>query len=166
MQAEIDLIEWKIDQANIKAPIAGTVIRGDWMKEPGRPFETGNILFEIAPLERLRAELLVPEDRIGDLERLRDNGEALTGELAPKSHPGRYLDVEVERISPIADVVDRDNVFRVRVELTLDDQEWAEVLTWLRPGHEGVARIKVGRARYAWLWTRDLINWVRMKLWL
>ena len=89
----------------------------------------------------------------------------LRGDLAPKSHPGTYLPLTVTRINPIADVVDQKNVYRVRVEIRLEDKQWDDVLTWLKPGHEGIGRIKVGRDRYAWLWTRDLINWVRMKLW-
>lgn len=62
-------------------------------------------------------------------------------------------------IEPEAEVVDGENVFRVRVEL--DEQP-----AWLRAGVEGVAKIDVGRRRYAWMWTRDAVDWVRMKLWL
>lgn len=36
---------------------------------------------------------------------------------------------------------------------------------WLQPGVEGVAKADAGRERYAWLWTRQAINWVRMKVW-
>jgi hypothetical protein len=31
---------------------------------------------------------------------------------------------------------------------------------------EGVAKIDLGRRSYAWIWTRRIVNWVRMKLWL
>jgi hypothetical protein len=31
---------------------------------------------------------------------------------------------------------------------------------------EGVAKIRIGRRTYAYLWTRKLVNWVRMKLWI
>jgi hypothetical protein len=36
----------------------------------------------------------------------------------------------------------------------------------MAPGMKGVAKIHVGRRSYAWLWTRDLVNWVRMRLWV
>jgi hypothetical protein len=36
---------------------------------------------------------------------------------------------------------------------------------WLRPGMEGVAKVDIGRAPYGYLWTRDLVNWIRMRLW-
>ena len=31
---------------------------------------------------------------------------------------------------------------------------------------EGVAKIDIDKRPYAWIWTRKIINWVRMKLWL
>ena len=40
----------------------------------------------------------------------------------------------------------------------------ADVPAWMRPGMEGVAKVDIDRRTYAWLWTRRLVNWVRMKL--
>jgi hypothetical protein len=36
----------------------------------------------------------------------------------------------------------------------------------MRPGMEGLAKVDVGKRSYAWIWTRTLVNWVRMQLWL
>ena len=30
---------------------------------------------------------------------------------------------------------------------------------------EGVGKIAVGRARLAWIWTRSLLDWVRLASW-
>jgi len=35
----------------------------------------------------------------------------------------------------------------------------------MRPGMEGVAKISIDRRHLVWIWTRRLVNWVRMKLW-
>ena len=35
----------------------------------------------------------------------------------------------------------------------------------LRPGMEGVAKVTVGRASYAYTWTRRLQDWLRLALW-
>jgi hypothetical protein len=35
----------------------------------------------------------------------------------------------------------------------------------LRPGMEGFGKIEVDRRRLIWIWTHDLIDWVRMKAW-
>ena len=165
VDAEVKLLEQKIAQAHIVSPITGTVTQGDWMKERGRPFQTGDVLFEVAPLGELRADILIPESRIRDVFRLHEQEQDLVGELSPVSHAGDYLPVKVVRINPVAEVVNQRNVFRVRVEIQLTDEQWKQVLEYLKPGAEGVGRIKVGRAHFAWLWTRDLVNWVRMKLW-
>jgi multidrug resistance efflux pump len=153
LQARIDVIEHRIDQTRITCPIDGVVLRGELKQQQGAPVSKGDVLFEVAPLANLRAELMVPEDRIGDLQ----VGD--TGELATAASPGEYLPFVVERINPMAEVKDERNVFRVRVRL---EQRTAGLF----PGVEGAARVKVGREHYAWLWTRDLIHWVRMKLWI
>ena len=142
--------------------MTGVVIAGDLKKEQGRSVDQGEELFRIAPLDSLRAEILVPENRIAEvfLEQ--------PGDLAPVAHPGIHMRFKVDRISPIAEVVSQQNVFRVRVRFDTESTESEELklfLQGMKPGSEGMARIEIGRAHYAWMWTRDLINWVRMKMW-
>ncbi len=151
--ATIERLELKCRQARITSAISGRVIRGDLTREVGAPKRTGDLLFEVAPAEGLRAELLVPEDSIGDLK------EGMAGRLATAGAPGQRVDFVIERIVPVADVVDGRNVFRTRVRLM-------SVLPEMRSGMEGAARVDVCRRSYGWLWSRRLVNWVRMKLWL
>jgi len=129
-----------------------------WSGQIGAPVKTGDVLFEIAPLESLRAELSVPEDQIADVE------VGQHGELATVGHPESKLSFVVERINPVAEVVNQINVFKVRVKLENVDLKGGQ--SWLRPGMEGVAKVDIGKKSYAWLWTRRLSNWVRMKLWI
>lgn len=154
VEAQLDWLRWQIDHAALRAPIAGTVVVGDLKQKLGAPVAKGDVLFEVAPLRELRAELWVADDKIGDVPR-----KGARGRLAAAAHPGTKLDFEVERINPIAEVIDGNNVFRVRVKL-LDTQPWA------KPGIEGVAKIDAGEAPIGWVWTRDAVNWLRMKLWL
>ena len=151
-QARIELLEYKISKAQIVSPVRGTIVEGELKRRVGAPVETGEGLFKIAVLDSLRAELMVDESLIAEI----DPGQ--TGELATASFPSRKIGLTVDRINPIAEVVDGRNVFRVRVEL-------ADNPAWLRPGMEGVAKISVAKRSYAWIWTRKLVNWVRMKLW-
>ncbi|MHC4295300.1 MAG: HlyD family efflux transporter periplasmic adaptor subunit, partial [Planctomycetota bacterium] len=83
----------------------------------------------------------------------------LLGELATEGKPGVRIPFAVERINPVAEVVEDKNVFKVRVRLL--ERPYQMV-----PGMEGVAKIRIGRRTYAYLWTRKLVNWVRMKLWI
>jgi len=64
VDAEIRLLQHQIDHATLVAPITGTIVVGDLKRQIGGPVATGDVLFEIAALGGLRAELDVPEDRI------------------------------------------------------------------------------------------------------
>ncbi|QNN24370.1 HlyD family efflux transporter periplasmic adaptor subunit [Planctomycetales bacterium ZRK34] len=151
--AQIDLLAWQISHATVHAPIDGIIVTGDLTKMIGSPVELGQHLFEVAPLDEMHAKLSVSEDLVIDLE------QGQIGALAAVSHPGDYLPFEVQRIDPMAKVVEQRNVFYVQVRLL-------ETRSWLRPGMEGLAKVDVKEAPYAWIWTRKMINWIRMKLWL
>ncbi len=153
ISAQADLLGYQISQARLVSPLAGILVKGDLKRELGAPVKTGDVLFEVTPLESLRAELQMPEDLIFDVK------VGQKGQLATVSYPGRYIGFEVERVNPIAEVVNQRNVFKVRVKLQ-------ETVPWLRPGMEGVAKVDVGPRRYAWIWTRKIINWVRMWFWI
>jgi len=152
-QAQIKLLEYKISQASLISPIGGVVVEGDLKRRIGAPVKVGDVLFEVCPLEFLRAQLFVPEDQIKDIE------EGQHGELATASYPGRRIKFVVERINPIAEVVNERNVFKVRVQLL-------DTYSWMRPGMEGIAKVSIGQRRYSWIWSRKVVNWVRMKFWL
>ncbi len=153
VQAQIDLLEYKIDQADIRSATSGVVIAGDLERQLGAPFKTGDLLFEVTPLENLRAQIAVPEDQIADVRI------AQTGRLATASFPGDMLPFTVEHINPMAEIVDGQNAFSVRVRLQ-------ELRPWLRPGMAGTGKIDIDRRSYLWIWTRRFVNWVRMQLWL
>jgi len=153
VQAQIDLLNYEIGQANLVSPIGGIVVKGDLKRQIGAPVKTGDVLFEVCPLESLRALLMVSEDLIFHIE------DGQEGKLATASYPGQPIKFVVERINPMAEVVNQRNVFKVRVRLS-------ETYPWMRPGMEGVAKISVGKRRYIWIWTRKITNWIRMKLWL
>jgi transcriptional regulator with GAF, ATPase, and Fis domain len=152
-QARIDMLNYYIQRANIISPIDGIVVKGDLKRQIGAPVKTGDLLFEVCPLEALRAELMVPEDLIFDIEVDQQ------GKLATASYPGQPINFVVERINPIAEVVNQRNVFKVRVRLL-------NTYPWMRPGMEGVAKVSAGKRHYIWIWTRKITNWIRMKFWL
>ncbi len=152
-QALIDLYMHRIEQASVLSPLTGTLITGDLKRQIGAPVETGKVLFEIAPLDSLRAELHVPEDEVSEVKM------GQQGRLATASFPGEHIRFIVERVNPAAEVVNNRNVFKVRVRLL-------ENRPWMRPGMEGVAKITIEKRRYAWIWSRKVVNWIRMKLWI
>jgi len=153
LQASVDLLDWRIERATVRAPIDGVVIQGDLDAIIGAPVRAGDTLFVVAPIETLRAELAVNESQIADV------AVGAIGLLATTADPSLHVAFTVSRIDPIA--IEGDNAGAFRVVVTLDESP-----QWLRPGMEGVAKIDAGERRYAWLWSHRLVNWVRMKLWI
>ncbi len=163
VQAQIDDLQRRIDQATITAPIDGTITEGDLKQLIDKDIEKGQVLFRVAALDRLRAEVAVPEDQIADVEkaltRARENGGQLIGQLAVTQHPEQRMEFVVESINPVGRIKNQQNVFFVRVRLK-------EQPGWLKPGMGGSARITVDHRPYGAIWTRSLVNWIRMTLWI
>jgi biotin carboxyl carrier protein len=151
--ARADLLEHQITQASLASSLPGVVTEGQLRRQVGRTVERGEVLYEVAPIESLRAELQVPADRAGEVR------PGMRGELATAAYPTRRIGFEVERVEPAARVHEGRNVFLTRVVLD-------ELPPWLRPGMTGSAKVHIGEAPLGVLWTRDAVNWVRMKLWI
>jgi len=151
-EADIRLLQSRIRRASVRSPVSGTVVEGDLKRHVGRRVRLGDPLFHVAPLDSLRAQLYVSEDQIADVRVGQE------GRLAVLSYPGQHFPFVVERVNPVAEVVERKNVFEVRVRLLQTEK-------WMRPGMAGVARITIDRRPYAYIWSRRLVNWIRMKLW-
>ena len=151
-QAQAKMLETMLAESAVVAPVAGQVLEGDWKRFSAPPVKENQQLFVIAPEQRFEAELLIPEDEIIGVEA------GSRGELAATGQPDLRIGFTVLWVSPIAEPVGQKNVYRVRARL---DRQ----VDWLRHGIEGVAKVRVGQASYARLWTRPVVNWVRMKLW-
>jgi RND family efflux transporter MFP subunit len=151
-RAQLALAEAELARTRVTAPIDGIVVSGDLSQSLGAPVQVGDILFEIAPEGSYRVEAYVDE------RDLRYVAEDATGRIALAGRPTEGLGFAVTRITPISQVREGANTFRV--EGTLDETD-----PGLRPGMEGVAKIDAGEARVAWIWSRRLIDWARQTLW-
>lgn len=151
-EAQLALVEGKLARAQIRAPFRGIVVSGDLSQQLGAPVETGKVLFEIAPLEAYRVVLRVEERDLRYVREGQGGRLVLTG-LAAESFP-----VRVAKVTPVANAQDGRNLFRVEAELE-------EGAARLRPGMEGVAKLAVEDRPLVWIWTRSLVDWVRMSLW-
>ncbi|HET6429494.1 MAG TPA: HlyD family efflux transporter periplasmic adaptor subunit [Phycisphaerae bacterium] len=166
-QFNIQQLQRRIEQARIVATRTGVVVEdNDLKRRIGKSVKMGEPLFHIADLSDLQAELAVPEDEIAgvrDGTRPAADGKGMetpsVGELASTTYPDRKIPFTVERINPVAELVDNKNVFKVRVRLHHNAE-------WMRPGMSGVAKVDLGIRSYAYLISRKMINWLRMKLWL
>lgn len=154
-RAQIELLEKQIADGTIRSPISGVVLAGDLKQRVGTPLKKGDVMFEIGEVDDLRAEINVPEEEVGYLTL------GQRGELASASFPDQRVKFTVERIAPMAVTEKQANVVKVRVQL--EDGSYRD---WMRPGMEGEAKVDTGKASYASIYTRKLVNWIRMKLWI
>lgn len=150
--ADVELLSLQLSRAGIAAPVDGVVIDGDLRQQVGGTLRQGDPLFEVAPLKDLQAKVMVPEGRIADVV------VGQHGQIAVAANPSQRVGFVVQRIEPMAQVKEAQNVFPVWIEL---EQRPA----WLMPGMEGVAKVDIDRRHYAWIWTRSAVDWLRMKLW-
>jgi hypothetical protein len=118
----------------------------------GSPVETGKVLFEIAPLDGYRVVFKVDERDVHLVHPGQHGVLALTGMT------GERLDFEVTRVTPVAEADNGHNTFRAEARLESHEQG-------LRPGMEGVGKIVVGERSYLGIWTRGLVEWLRMQAW-
>jgi len=151
-EAQIALVDKKRSQIVIRAPFTGIVIRGDLSQRLGGAVAKGEEIFQMAPLDAYRLILKVDEQRITDV------GEGQKGVLVLSSMAGHPFGFTVRKITPITTAAEGRNYFRVEADLEQTSPR-------LRPGMEGVGKIDVDRRRIISIWTRDLIDWLRLRLW-
>lgn len=154
LSAHIKLLQYRLDRATIRSPVAGVVLSGYWRDKIGTTIEQGDTLFEVAPLYNLVALVHVDE---ADID-LIDNPLGRTGELATRSEPEKAFAFQVERVVPMAFPLDGVNGFELRCRLE-------KPADWLRPGMQGLAKVEVGRRPIRWIASHRLIDTLRLWLW-
>jgi multidrug resistance efflux pump len=152
MSAQMALIEEQLIRTELTAPFDGIVVSGDLSQSIGSPVENGQVLFEIAPLDSYRVVLEVDERDIGDIV------DEQRGMLTLTGMPNTALAFTVNRIVPLSTPRDGRNVFEVQAELELSNQS-------IRPGMEGIGKIEVDRRKLIWVWTHELVDWLRLSVW-
>jgi len=150
--SQIALLDDQLARVRIMAPFDGVVVSGDLSQQLNAPVERGQVLFEVAPLNDYRVILKVDEQEISQV------AVGQSGEVGLAGFPGDPLPMVVEKITPVSVAEEGRNYFRVEGRLE-------EVTPALRPGMEGVGKIAVERRRLVWIWTRELVHWLRLWLW-
>lgn len=151
-EARIDLVQEKIRRTRLISPIDGIIVNGDLSQSLGAAVNRGEVLFEIASLYDYRVNLKVDERDISYIEPGQDV------QIALSAQPDDTIEVQIDGITPLTRAAEGRNFFRVEAELKDPDGR-------LRPGMEGIAKIHIDERRYAWIWTRKLVNWFRLWAW-
>jgi len=151
-EAQLSLIDEQLARVNILAPFNGLVVKGDLSQSLRAPVERGQVLFEVAPLKSYRVKLQVDDSDINYVK----PGEK--GEIVLTALPNENFPIIVEKVTPVTSVEEGRNFFLVEAKLE-------QVSERLRPGMEGYAKVSAGRQKLIWIWTRPLIDWLRLKAW-
>ena len=150
--ARIALLREKLKRTQLVSPLDGIIVKGDLSQSLGAAISRGEPLFEISSLNAYRVNLLVDERDI----RFIKLGQEV--DIILSALPDQRIVVQVTSITPVTRAAKGRNFFKVEARLT--DEQGV-----LRPGMEGVSKIHIEQRRYAWIWTRELINWIKLWSW-
>jgi RND family efflux transporter MFP subunit len=151
-ESQLALAEEKLARTRIVAPFDGIVVSGDLSQMIGSPVEKGKTLFELAPLDSYRVIIHVGERDVRYISVQQQ------GVLALEGMPGDPLPLSLTKITPVTVAEEGRNSFRVEARITEPTEQ-------LRPGMEGVAKIETGQRPLVWIWTRSIIEWLRLAAW-
>ena len=152
VQSEIALLDDQLARTRVLSPFDGIVVSGDLSQSLGSPVEKGKVLFEIAPLDSYRVVLEVDERDIADVQ------VGQRGYVMLSAFPSESLDVTVEKVTPVSTANEGRNFFRVEAALEQPHDR-------LRPAMEGAGKIEIDRRRLVWIWTHQVVDWVRLAVW-
>ncbi|MBI4719593.1 MAG: HlyD family efflux transporter periplasmic adaptor subunit [Planctomycetes bacterium] len=153
VRTRLELLERRIEQSALRAPIDGVVIAGDLRKRVGGVVTRGEALFEVAPLGDWTLELHVPEPVSADL------ATDLNGEFVSYARPDQVRRFRIERVLPDAQVRSNKTVFIAEADVAAVEGE-------LKPGMEGMARLHVGSRRIWWIALHRAFDYLRVNFWL
>lgn len=151
-QAQLEILEKKLERTVISAPIGGVIVSGDFTRALGSPVERGQIMYKVSPLDDYRVLLDVDESDVAELS------VGMKGELTLSAAAEDTFEITVDKITPVSEAGDGANYFQVEASLI-------ETPQFLRPGMQGVSKIEIGERRLLWVLTHKLVDWLRLKLW-
>ena len=152
VQAEVALLDDQLAHTKVLAPFDGIIVTGDLSQQLGAPVEKGKVLYEIAPLDSYRLVIEVDERDIADV------AAGQQGNLILSAFPSEMIGVTVDKVTPVSTAKEGRNFFRVEARLDHPHDR-------LRPGMEGAGKIEIDRRSLLWIWTHQIVDWVRLAVW-
>jgi len=152
VNAELELINDRLARTRIAAPFDGLIVSGDLSQKLGSPLAQGSVMFEVAPLDAYRVILQVDERDISFVSVDQQ------GVLRLSGLPHDTMRFRVTKLTPVSTPAEGRNYFKVEAQIE-------ERLPHLGPGMEGVGKIEISRNKLIWIWTRELVDWIRLWLW-
>ena len=145
LRRQSDLIQRRLGQLIVTSPIDGVVVVGDLRRSIGATLEIGQVLFEVAPLDRMILEVEIPEREISLVE------EGAEVKLRVDSARVGTVDAVVHQIYPSAQLRDDQSVFIAPIEVGNQDRQY-------RPGMRGKATVYGPIRPWAWSHLRGVFE--------
>ncbi len=138
-------------QLEVTSPVSGIVLEGLRDRVEGTPVKTGDVLFEVAPLDRMRVEIEVPAGEVSTIE----VGQTVT--LWLEGLGSSELSGTIQSLAPESEVSEGENVF-------IAELEFENTQGRMRPGMRGRTRIDsprrpLGRVLFQPFWEWWLSRW-------
>jgi biotin carboxyl carrier protein len=151
-QAQLKLAGQQLDRTRLVAPFSGMIVKGDLSQNLGSPVTRGEVLFEVAPTDEYRVILKVDDRDIGRIHW------GQQGQLKLSGISEKLIHISIDRMTPVSSNEGGQNYFRVEASMKYHSD-------LMRPGMEGVSKIDIGRKKLIWIWSRPLIDWLRLFAW-
>jgi multidrug efflux pump subunit AcrA (membrane-fusion protein) len=162
MNRQLGLYAARQSEMTILSPIDGEITT--WSADvllQGRPVRQGQQLLSIAAVDGLwELELNVPDARSGRvIDAMEQSPEPLRVTYSPAVDSGRVREARIVEFQNSAEAKGEEgNVILLRASVDKDD------LPQRRPGAEVAAHVHCGRRSVAYVWSRDVLDFVRSKI--
>jgi multidrug efflux pump subunit AcrA (membrane-fusion protein) len=153
VQSSLDSVVQRIELAEVRAPVAGTIMAGEAKYLVGDVVPLGRTLLEFAPHDEWAVELRVA-GRDGTVVQ---GGQV--GSFVTVANPDQPLACQVDRVQPTATAWEGKHVFLARARMT-------DAGAWNLAGMEGVATLEVGPRRVWWITLHRVVDFVRLNFWV
>ena len=153
VKANIEILDKMIDQATVKAPFDGVIVRGDLRKRIGEVIPQSEPLYEIAVAGQWMIEIEIPNHIAADMET------GLQGKYIVNARPELSYEISLSSVSPGAVFNNNKNVYVAEADVLFDE-------LWVKGGMEGVAKVNVGKRRICWVTLHKIIDYIYLNFWL
>lgn len=151
LTAEEEVLKYKQDHLKVRSPISGVVLSGSLERAEAASVKTGQVLFEIGPIDPVKIEIAIPADDASQVKK----GHPVTVWI--EGQEDRPLESVIERIHPRSEIRDALNIFVAEIRFENPEET-------LRPGMKGVVRIDAEKRSLGWSLFHKPINYMRSRL--
>lgn len=148
---KIQGLQAQLERLELRSPVTGVVLQGEWYRSEGAPVARGDTLFEIAPLEKMTVQVHLTTEDLGEIE-VNDTATVRIDSANREAWKGT-----LSRIDPRAAVI--DNEVRFVADMEVENRE-----NRLRPGMKGSVRIDAGYKTIGWAIFHRPYRWLMKNL--